>query len=49
MVAAAHSKDLRVTPQALENSEKLNIEAKLLDPKDKVQSYDGLYTDAYLQ
>jgi ABC-type nitrate/sulfonate/bicarbonate transport system substrate-binding protein len=48
VVAAAHSKDLRVTPQALENSEKLNIEAKLLDPKDKVQSYDGLFTDAYL-
>jgi NitT/TauT family transport system substrate-binding protein len=48
VVAAAHSKDMRVTAKGLENSENVNIEAKLLDPKDRVKSYDGLFTDAYL-
>jgi len=47
-VAKALAADLRVDARGLENSEKVNIEAKLLDPKDKVGSYDGLYTDAYL-
>ena len=36
VVAAAHSKDMRVTAKSLENSETINVEAKLLDPKDRV-------------
>jgi NitT/TauT family transport system substrate-binding protein len=47
-VAQAYAKDLRVTVRGLENSEKVNIEAKLLDPKDKVGSYDGLFTDEFV-
>jgi NitT/TauT family transport system substrate-binding protein len=48
IVAQAYTKDLRVAVRGLENSEKVNIEAKLLDPKDKVSSYDGLFTDEFL-
>jgi NitT/TauT family transport system substrate-binding protein len=47
-VAHAHATDLRVTPAVLAKGDAMNIEAKLLDPKDKVASYDGLYTDKYL-
>ena len=49
MVAAGHAKDIRVTAAALENSERVNIEAKLLDPKDRVTSFDKLFTDAYIR
>jgi NitT/TauT family transport system substrate-binding protein len=47
-VSQAHATDLRVTDALLATGEKVNIEAKLLDPKDKLASYDGLYTDQYL-
>jgi len=47
-VAKAHATDLRVTEAELDTAEKVNIEARLLDPKDKVKSYKGLYTDEYL-
>jgi NitT/TauT family transport system substrate-binding protein len=49
VVAQAHATDLRVTEAVLAQGERVNIEAKLLDPKDKVASYDGLYTDQYLK
>ncbi len=49
VVAAAHASDLRVSDALLATGEKVNIEAKLLDPKDKLASYDGLYTDQYLR
>ncbi|HUK58786.1 MAG TPA: ABC transporter substrate-binding protein [Stellaceae bacterium] len=48
VVAASHAKDLRVTDALLATGEKVNIEAKLLDPKEKLASYDGLYTNQYL-
>ena len=48
VVAPGHPKDLRIPVVALANSEKVSIDAKLLDPKDKLSSYDGLYTDEYL-
>ncbi len=48
IVAPAHTADLRVTMKSFENSERVNLEAKLLDPKDKLASYDGLASDAYL-
>ncbi len=49
VVSQAHAKDLRVPPRGLANSEKVSIEAKLLDPKDKLASYDGLFTDEFLR
>jgi NitT/TauT family transport system substrate-binding protein len=48
IVAPAHTADLHVTDKLFENSEKINLEAKLLDPKDKLASYAGLSSDAYL-
>jgi NitT/TauT family transport system substrate-binding protein len=48
-VAHAHATDLRVTDSILAVGERVNIEAKLLDPKDKLASYEGLYTDQYLK
>jgi len=46
---AAHAKDIRVNVQQLENSQKVSLEAKLLDPADALKSFDGLYTDEYLK
>ncbi len=34
---------------ALENGERYNIEAGLLRPEDRLKSYDGLYTDAFVK
>ncbi len=48
-VSKAHATDLRVSDALLAQGERVNLEAKLLDPKDKVASYDGLYTDQYLK
>jgi ABC-type nitrate/sulfonate/bicarbonate transport system substrate-binding protein len=46
----------RSTPQtaavpvaALENADNFNIEARLMNPDEKLKSYDGLYTDAYVK
>lgn len=47
VVAQAHARDLRVTVPGLENSQKVSLEAKLLEPKDALTSYDGLFTDAF--
>lgn len=47
-VAAAHAKDLRVNDALLDTAERVNIEAKLLDPKDRVKSFKGLYTNQYI-
>jgi len=33
----------------LDNSQKVSIEAKLLDPKDALKTFDGLYTDEFLR
>ena len=40
---------LAVTQKALENAERMNVEAGLLKPEEKLPSYDGLYTDAYVK
>ena len=45
----AHAKDIRVTIPQLENSQKVSLVAKLLDPKDALKSYDGLFTDEFLK
>ena len=33
---------------ALENGETYNIEAGLLRPEDRLRSYEGLYTEAFI-
>ena len=38
-----------VAKAALENSERLNVEAGLLKPEDQLKSYDGLFTDEYVK
>jgi NitT/TauT family transport system substrate-binding protein len=45
----AHAKDFRVNKAMLDNSQKVSLVAKLLDPKDELKSYDGLYTDEFLK
>jgi hypothetical protein len=45
----AHAKDIRVTPVQLENSQKVSLAAKLLDPKDALKTYDGLYSDEFVR
>jgi hypothetical protein len=45
----AHAKDIRVTVRQLENSQKVSLDAKLLDPKDALKSYEGLFTDEFLR
>jgi ABC-type nitrate/sulfonate/bicarbonate transport system substrate-binding protein len=45
----AHAKDIRVTVKQLENSQKVSLDAKLLEPKDALKSYDGLYTDEFIK
>ncbi len=38
-----------ITPTALANGDLMNSEAGFLKPEDKVQSYDGLYTNEFLR
>jgi hypothetical protein len=33
----------------LEHSQQVSIEAKLLDPKDTLKSFDGLYSDEFIR
>jgi ABC-type nitrate/sulfonate/bicarbonate transport system substrate-binding protein len=48
-VAAAHAKDLRVTLPALAHSQQVSLEAKLLEAKDELKSFEGLYTDEFIR
>jgi NitT/TauT family transport system substrate-binding protein len=45
----AHASDIRVTVPQLENSQKVSLAAKLLDPKDALKSYDGLFSDEFVR
>jgi NitT/TauT family transport system substrate-binding protein len=45
----AHAKDIRVTKEQFDNSQKISINAKLLEPKDVVTNYAGLYTDEFVK
>jgi NitT/TauT family transport system substrate-binding protein len=49
VVVKAHAKDIRVTVPGLENSQKVSLVAKLLEEKDALKSYDGLYTAEFVQ
>ncbi len=48
-VSKAHAKDLHVTVPGLDHSQKVSIEAKLLEPKNELKSFDGLYTDEFVK
>jgi len=48
-VSKAHAKDLRVTVPGLDHSQKVSLEAKLLEPKNELKSFDGLYTDEFVK
>ena len=48
-IRKATPEPLAVTQQALENAERMNVEAGLLKPEEKLSSYDGLFTDAYVK
>lgn len=48
-VRAATPRMPRVTVEELANADKLNLEAGLMKPEDKVQSYNGLFTDEFLK
>jgi ABC-type nitrate/sulfonate/bicarbonate transport system substrate-binding protein len=45
----AHAKDVRVSVAMLENSQKVSLVAKLLDPKDALTKYDDLFTDEFVK
>ena len=48
VVAQAHARDIAVPVAGLDHSQRVSIEAKLLDPKDALTSFDGLYSGDYL-
>src|SRR5262245_39657817 len=48
-VSKSHAKDLRIPLPGLEHSQKVSLEAKLLEPKDALTSFDGLYTNDLVQ
>jgi ABC-type nitrate/sulfonate/bicarbonate transport system substrate-binding protein len=45
----AHAKDIRVNVPMLENSQKVSLVGKLLDPKDALTKYDDLFTDEFVK
>jgi NitT/TauT family transport system substrate-binding protein len=49
IVSQAHAKELAVTVPVLENSQKVSLEAKLLEPKDALTKFDGLYTNEFVR
>ena len=49
VVSAAHARDVRVTVPGLEHSQQVSLEAKLLEPKDALAKFDGLYTDEFVR
>jgi ABC-type nitrate/sulfonate/bicarbonate transport system substrate-binding protein len=48
-VSQAHAKDLRITVPSLAHSQQVSLEAKLLEPKDELKSFDGLYTAEFIR
>jgi ABC-type nitrate/sulfonate/bicarbonate transport system substrate-binding protein len=48
-VSKAHAKDLHVTVPGLDHSQKVSLEAKLLDAKNELKNFDGLYTDEFVK
>jgi NitT/TauT family transport system substrate-binding protein len=49
VASKAHAQDARVTIAGLENSQRVSLEAGLLEPKDALKSFEGLFTDEFLR
>jgi NitT/TauT family transport system substrate-binding protein len=56
LIAAVLEKVREITPNppaitkaGLENAERINLETGLLKPEEKLDSYDGIYTDAFVR
>jgi ABC-type nitrate/sulfonate/bicarbonate transport system substrate-binding protein len=49
VVSKAHAQDARITIASLENSQRVSIEAGLLDSKDALKSFEGLFTEEFLR
>ena len=49
VASKAHALDARITIESLTNSQRVSLEAGLLDPKDALSSFDGLFTDEFLR
>ena len=49
VASKAHTTDLSVTVPSLENSQKVSLESKLLEPKDALTRFEGLYTNEFVQ
>jgi hypothetical protein len=49
VVSKAHARDIRIAVAGLDHSQKVSLEAKLLDAKDALKNFDGLHTDAFLR
>ena len=45
----ADAKNIRVTVKQLENSQKINLGTKLIEPKDAVTNYEELFTDEFVK
>jgi len=48
VVAQAHARDIAVSAAELDHSQRVSLEAKLLDPKEALASFDGLSSNDYL-
>jgi NitT/TauT family transport system substrate-binding protein len=48
-VAKSHAADLHVTVASLAHSQEVSLEAKLLEPKEELKNFDGLYTDEFVK
>ena len=49
VVSKAHNKTGLVTLKGLENSQKFSLDAGLLEPKDVLKDFNGLYTDEFMK
>jgi ABC-type nitrate/sulfonate/bicarbonate transport system substrate-binding protein len=49
VTSKAHARDARITIDSLANSQRVSIEAGLLDSKDALSSFEGLFTDEFLR
>jgi NitT/TauT family transport system substrate-binding protein len=49
VVSKAHTADVRIKENTLDNSQKWTLDAGLLDPKNQVKSYKGLWTDEFVK
>jgi hypothetical protein len=49
VVSKAHNRSGLVTLKGLENSQKFSLDAGLLEPKDVLKDFKGLYTDEFMK